>query len=349
MNTLRVAVSGPAPAGCAWPRACSGPAPTSPSTSGTAAWPAGARATGCTWTRGQAWPCTGVPAAGFPGGLPGHLRPGQQAPDRGEREAAGAARAGQPGTPLDPYAPATLSAPVDRLTLREVLAARVDGRIAFGHELARYGDRRRTACGCTSPRAARRPTRTCWSARTASSPRSAASTCRTPRRPIPEARCIYGKTPLRDLATLPSFVAPGFTAVVGGRIGMAVGPGALPRASRGVRSLARVRLPDVGRGRRPPGVRRARTSSSTTMDPAGPARPVRRADQDLAPRPAGPARPGRHRRDVRRPGARLATGAAPGRRSRVTVLGDAIHAMSPHRRVPARTPPCATPRCSAAP
>jgi 2-polyprenyl-6-methoxyphenol hydroxylase-like FAD-dependent oxidoreductase len=38
----------------------------------------------------------------------------------------------------DPYAPATLSTSVDRQTFREVLAAGLDGRIAFGQELARY-------------------------------------------------------------------------------------------------------------------------------------------------------------------------------------------------------------------
>ncbi len=38
----------------------------------------------------------------------------------------------------DPYAPATLSTSVDRQTFREVLAAGLDGRIAFGHELARH-------------------------------------------------------------------------------------------------------------------------------------------------------------------------------------------------------------------
>src|SRR5271156_5742068 len=38
----------------------------------------------------------------------------------------------------DPYAPATLSTSVDRQTFREVLATGLDGRIEFGHELARY-------------------------------------------------------------------------------------------------------------------------------------------------------------------------------------------------------------------
>ena len=38
----------------------------------------------------------------------------------------------------DPYAPATLSTSVNRQTLREVLAAGLDGRLVFGCELTRY-------------------------------------------------------------------------------------------------------------------------------------------------------------------------------------------------------------------
>ena len=83
----------------------------------------------------------------------------------------------------DPYAPATLSTSVNRQTLREVLAAGLDGRLVFGCELAGYEDGR-TACGCGSPTGGR-PRRTCWSARTASARRCAASTCPPPRRPTP--------------------------------------------------------------------------------------------------------------------------------------------------------------------
>ena len=39
---------------------------------------------------------------------------------------------------VDPYAPATLSTSVDRQTFREVLAAGLASRIAFGHELVRF-------------------------------------------------------------------------------------------------------------------------------------------------------------------------------------------------------------------
>ncbi len=53
----------------------------------------------------------------------------------------------------DPYAPATLSTSVNRQTLREVLAAGLDGRLVFGCELTGYeltGCRRR--CGTASLR-----------------------------------------------------------------------------------------------------------------------------------------------------------------------------------------------------
>ena len=107
-------------------------------------------------------------------------------------------------TDADPYAPATLSTSVNRQTLREVLAAGLDGRLVFGCELTGYeltGSQldqlaswpahgwpgRGTAgaaSGCISPTDAR-PRRTCWSERTASARRYGVSTCRTPRRPIP--------------------------------------------------------------------------------------------------------------------------------------------------------------------
>jgi 2-polyprenyl-6-methoxyphenol hydroxylase-like FAD-dependent oxidoreductase len=42
------------------------------------------------------------------------------------------------GESTDPYAPATLSTSVNRQTLREVLAAGLDGRLVFGCELTGY-------------------------------------------------------------------------------------------------------------------------------------------------------------------------------------------------------------------
>jgi 2-polyprenyl-6-methoxyphenol hydroxylase-like FAD-dependent oxidoreductase len=131
---------------------------------------------------------------------------------------------GGPGDPAaDPYAPATLSTSVNRQTFREVLAAGLDGRLVFGSELTRYepgengvrlhfADGRRADAdllvGADGVNSAVR------------------------RQYLPEAevtdtgkRCIYGKTPLRAevLDRLPPAMQEGFTAVVGGRIGMATG------------------------------------------------------------------------------------------------------------------------------
>ena len=237
---------------------------------------------------------------------------------------------GTGGTGPDPYAPATLSTSVNRQTLREVLAAGLDGRIAFGHELVRYeagadvvrlyfADGQETeadvlvgADGVNS--AVRRQYLP------AASPADSGT------------RCIYGKTPLSPDAPDAPLVAgfsDGFTAVVGGRLGMAVG-------------VVRFREPPQAFGLSPAqdylmwalaGDRQAFGVPDTelsALDPAGlhalsaglirTWHPDLRAlhaladvDETFAIRvrtsPAVPAWPP----------------------SRVTVLGDAIHAMSPAR------------------
>jgi len=118
----------------------------------------------------------------------------------------------------DPYAPATLSTSVNRLTFREVLAAGLDGRIAFGHELSGYeteagGVRLHFADGQSAD------------ADVLVGADGVNSAVRRQYLPAAEPAdsggwCIYGKTPLRGQAALPM---DGFTAVVGGRIGMALG------------------------------------------------------------------------------------------------------------------------------
>jgi 2-polyprenyl-6-methoxyphenol hydroxylase-like FAD-dependent oxidoreductase len=227
----------------------------------------------------------------------------------------------------DPYAPATLSTSADRQTFREVLAAGLDGRIAFGHELDRYeagarGVRLYFAGGQQAE------------ADVVVGADGVGSAVR--RQYLPAAapadsgtRCIYGKTPLAPDTVLPAVVKDGFTAVVGGRIGMAIG-------------VVRFRTPPQALGLTPAqdyvmwGLTGDRQcfglpdSELTALDPAGlhalSAGLIRTWHPDLRAlhaaadveetfairirtSPAGPAWPP----------------------SRVTLLGDAIHAMSPAR------------------
>jgi 2-polyprenyl-6-methoxyphenol hydroxylase-like FAD-dependent oxidoreductase len=124
----------------------------------------------------------------------------------------------------DAYAPATLSTSVNRLTFREVLARGMDGRIEFGRELVGYetGD---AAGGGVRLRFADRGSA---EADVLVGADGVGSVVR--RQYLPGAspadtgsRCIYGKTPLSPDVPLAAGFSDGFTAVVGGRIGMAMG------------------------------------------------------------------------------------------------------------------------------
>ena len=123
----------------------------------------------------------------------------------------------------DPFAPASLSTSVNRQTLREILAAGLGRRIRFGAELTGFdvdgdgvrldfaGGRHAEAdllVGADGLNSAVR------------------------RQYLPDARvidtgsrCIYGKTPLTDaaLGLLPPSLLDGFTAIAGGQVGMAAG------------------------------------------------------------------------------------------------------------------------------
>jgi 2-polyprenyl-6-methoxyphenol hydroxylase-like FAD-dependent oxidoreductase len=123
----------------------------------------------------------------------------------------------------DPYAPATLSTSVNRQTLREVLAAGLDGRLVFGCELTSYeaapdGVRLQFADG-----------RQAEADLLVGADGVGSAVCR---QYLPAAapadtgkRCIYGTTPLgpAEQDRLPPALRDGFTAVIGGAIGMATG------------------------------------------------------------------------------------------------------------------------------
>ena len=126
-------------------------------------------------------------------------------------------------TGTDPFAPATLATSADRQTLREILASGLEDRIRFGSELTRYeadghGVRLHFADGRRAE------------ADVLVGADGVNSVVR--RQYLPHARvvdsgsrCIYGRTPLdartRDLVPAP--LHEGFMAVVGGRVGMASG------------------------------------------------------------------------------------------------------------------------------
>jgi 2-polyprenyl-6-methoxyphenol hydroxylase-like FAD-dependent oxidoreductase len=149
-----------------------------------------------------------------------------------------------PGAPAaDPYAPGTLSTPVNRLTLREVLAAGLDGTIVFGREVTGYaavgkGVRVHFADGQEAE------------ADVLVAADGVNSAVRRQYLPAAEpadtgGRCVYGKTPLRParLELLPAALDAGFTAVIGAKLGMATG---LVRFRNRPEQVAGVRLSAAG-------------------------------------------------------------------------------------------------------
>jgi 2-polyprenyl-6-methoxyphenol hydroxylase-like FAD-dependent oxidoreductase len=123
----------------------------------------------------------------------------------------------------DPDAPATLSTSVNRQTLREVLAAGLGQQICFGREASRYeaggdGVRLHFADGGHADADVLVG---------ADGVNSAIRRQRLPHAEIVDtgSRCIYGKTPLNDsvLNLVPPVLLEGFTAIVGGKVGMATG------------------------------------------------------------------------------------------------------------------------------
>jgi len=231
------------------------------------------------------------------------------------------------GTRPDPYAPATLSTSVNRLTFREVLASGLDGRIAFGRELTGYeagsgGVRLRFADGRSAD------------ADVLVGADGVNSAVR--RQYLPDAEpadsggwCIYGKTPLSPDTTLPKVVGDGFTAVVGGRIGMALGAVRFrePPQAFGLTPAQDYLMWALAGDRRAFGVPDEQLAA---LDPGG----LHALSAELI-RTWHPALRALHAQaDIDETfGVRVRTSpsvpAWPP--SRVTVLGDAIHAMSPAR------------------
>jgi 2-polyprenyl-6-methoxyphenol hydroxylase-like FAD-dependent oxidoreductase len=132
-------------------------------------------------------------------------------------------------TDADPYAPATLSTSVNRQTLREVLAAGLDDRLVFGCELTGYeldGSQLDSRDGVRLHFADGRQAE----ADLLVGADGVGSTVR--RQYLPAAaptdtgkRCVYGTIPLGpgEADRLPSALRDGFTAVIGGQVGMATG------------------------------------------------------------------------------------------------------------------------------
>ena len=123
----------------------------------------------------------------------------------------------------DRYAPGTLSTSVNRLTLREVLAAGLQDTVVFGRAVTGFdADRDGVRVHFADGREAEADVLV-----GADGVNSAVR-----RQHLPAAspadtggRCIYGKTPLLPAAIerLPAALEGGFTAVIGGRLGMATG------------------------------------------------------------------------------------------------------------------------------
>jgi 2-polyprenyl-6-methoxyphenol hydroxylase-like FAD-dependent oxidoreductase len=264
-------------------------------------------------------------------------------------------------TDADPYAPATLSTSVNRQTLREVLAAGLNGRLVFGCELTGYeltgyeltgsqlaGSQLADSQLAGSRLAGQGDGRDGVRLHFADGRQAEAdllvgadgvgSTVR--RQYLPAAaptdtgkRCVYGTIPLGpgEADRLPSALRDGFTAVIGGQVGMATGvvrfrqrpeqaaPWLSPAGDYLMWAVA-------GDGRRFGVADERLTAMSPAELHALTARLIRSWHPDLR---ALHARAAVDETFLVR--IRTSPPVPPWPPSRVTVLGDAIHAMSPAR------------------
>jgi 2-polyprenyl-6-methoxyphenol hydroxylase-like FAD-dependent oxidoreductase len=246
----------------------------------------------------------------------------------------------------DPYAPATLTTSVNRQTLREVLAAGLDSRLVFGceltgYELTGYEPTRYEPTGGQDGRDGVRLHFADGRQAEADLLVGADGVGSAVRRQyLPAAapadtgkRCVYGTIPLgpAEADRLPSALRDGFTAVIGGQVGMATGvvrfrqrpEQAAPWLSPAVDYLMWAMAGD-GRSF---GVADERL---TAMSPAElhalTARLIRNWHPDLRTLHARAAVDETFLVRIR-----TSPPVPPWPPSRVTVLGDAIHAMSPAR------------------
>jgi 2-polyprenyl-6-methoxyphenol hydroxylase-like FAD-dependent oxidoreductase len=250
---------------------------------------------------------------------------------------------------VDRYAPATLSTSVSRQTLREVLAAGLDDRIAFGSAVTGYDcDEHGVRVHLADGRAA--------DADLLVGADGVSSAVR--RQYLPHAdpvdtggRCIYGKTLLISqmisrlpaegpemisrlpaegpemISRLPAVLGDGFTAVIGGKLGMAVGVVCFRNqvAELGLSPAADYVMWGLTGNQRDFGVP---DTSLSAMSPAElhalSGKLIRTWHPDLRALHASAEIPETFLVRIR-----TSPPAPPWPPSRVTVLGDAIHAMSP--------------------
>lgn len=117
--------------------------------------------------------------------------------------------------------PETLSTSANRLTLREVLLTGLEDRVSFGRELTRYEEHGDTVTAYFADGSSADADVLVG----ADGVNSAVRRQRLPHAQVVDTgvRCVYGRTPLAAV-DVPEQMRDGFTAVVGWRVGMAAGP-----------------------------------------------------------------------------------------------------------------------------